>query len=188
MKSRAFSLIELLAVIAILSIVAVFVSMAVGGIQRGANLPRGAVELRDQLQFARQSAITQNIAVTVSFCLLEDATGTNTYNTVLFTTGTDDDRRMVSRPLRLPEGFSIAVDSQWSSLIADRPQSQITVGQFTNVSCRQFNFQPSGDTDLPSSGNWFATLFFNRASPEPSDNFVTLQIDPRTGRIVTYQP
>jgi len=187
-RKRAFSLLELLTVIAIIAILATLTIPSISGLQRSFNLSKSASLLRDNLQFARQQAISRNVAVTASFCKQKDDFDGTSFNTLLLTVlNPDNSRTLVSKPIRLPDGFGIAEDAAWSPIM-NLSQTNISAGSLTNVPCRQFRFRPNGATDLPSSTNWFWTVFNYRASASPAENFITLQIDPRTARIISYQP
>ena len=64
---RAFSLLELLLVIAIMGIVAAFVVPAASTIVRGTALNQASQMLTDRLSLGRQSAITKNHPIEVRF-------------------------------------------------------------------------------------------------------------------------
>lgn len=188
-RVRAFTLLELLVVMGILAILAALLVPAVGSMQNSLNLIKSGAVLKDTLQLARQLAIAKNVPVTVSLCRMDDGAGGQAFNTLLLTTPDAANKPLlIGRPVVLPTGFGIADAPGWSTLIEGLPETAITTGRFTNVPCRQFRFHASGDTDLASAANWFATVFSAIKSSEPGDNFITVQIDPRTGRILTYQP
>ena len=64
---RAFSLLELLAVILIIGIVAVFVTPAISTILRGSQISQAEQMLTDQVKLARQLALTKNRSIEVRF-------------------------------------------------------------------------------------------------------------------------
>jgi uncharacterized protein (TIGR02596 family) len=69
---RAFSLVELLVVIAVIGIVATFAVPAVQGMLRGSSLTTAAGSLVDQMSLARQHALSKNRIVEVRFYRMAD--------------------------------------------------------------------------------------------------------------------
>jgi uncharacterized protein (TIGR02596 family) len=72
-QNRAFSLLELIAVIFIIGIVAVFVTPAASTIFKGSQLSQAEQILTDQIKLARQLALTKNRSVQVRFIRYGDA-------------------------------------------------------------------------------------------------------------------
>ncbi len=69
---RAFTLIEMLAVMAIIAIVAVFVVPAATSILKGSQLTQASAMLTDQFSLARQQALTKNTMVEVRLIRFSD--------------------------------------------------------------------------------------------------------------------
>ena len=71
-KNRAFSLLELIAVILIIGIIAAFVIPAMPTILRGTQMTQAEQILTDQVKLARQFAVTRNHSVQVRFIRYAD--------------------------------------------------------------------------------------------------------------------
>ena len=69
---RAFTLVEMIAVMTVIGIVAVFVVPAVSGMLAGSQLTQASSMLVDQVSLARQEALTRNIIVEVRFIQFAD--------------------------------------------------------------------------------------------------------------------
>jgi uncharacterized protein (TIGR02596 family) len=67
LQSRAFTLIELLAVMAIIAVVIAFAIPAANQVMKGSQMSQGSQALADQIAYARQIALTKNSAVEVRF-------------------------------------------------------------------------------------------------------------------------
>ena len=67
LKSRAFSLVELLVVIAVIAIVAGYAVPAVTSMLKGSQLTQGSQMVVDQIALARQTALSRNRSVEVRF-------------------------------------------------------------------------------------------------------------------------
>lgn len=89
----------------------------------------------------------------------------------------------------LPDGVAFSRNERFSSVLrasaspgADSPSHRRTLATI--------RFFPDGSTSLPESENWFVTVVENsqRDTDNLPANFATVQIDPVTGRLETYRP
>jgi len=184
---KGFSLIEILMVIVVLSIVAALTLPAISGMQRSYELSKASALVRDNLQLARQLAITRNSQIVASICKVQDAQGSESFNTILISRVNDSGGiEDILKPVRLPEGICIVEDDEWSSLM-NAPSANVVFRSGT-VPARQIGFKANGSTTLAASSNWFLTLYFQRDGSVPGPNFSTLAMDPVTGRVFVYQP
>jgi len=71
-KSRAFTLVELLAVMAVIAVVIAFAVPAATQIMRGSQLTQGSQQFADQIGYARQLAISRNRPIEVRFYRFSD--------------------------------------------------------------------------------------------------------------------
>lgn len=188
-RPAGFSLLELLVVMAIIVIVASFSIAGLRGMQRGYQLTKAANQVKDSLQLARQLAMTRNEQIVASFCKVRDDFGSQGSLNALQLSRVDTNGTMepVARLVRFPYGFSISENSDWSSIVGLLPETN-TVVQATSVPCRQIRFRPSGFTALPSSNACYLTIYNSLGTATPSNNFVTLSMDPVTGRVSWNQP
>jgi uncharacterized protein (TIGR02596 family) len=69
---RAFTLVELLAVMAVIAIVIAFAVPAATQIMRGSQLTQGSQQLSDQIGYARQIALSRNRTIEVRFYRFSD--------------------------------------------------------------------------------------------------------------------
>jgi prepilin-type N-terminal cleavage/methylation domain-containing protein len=182
-----FSLMELLAVMVILAILAIGVIPAISGIQSSYQLSRAAAETRGGMQLARQLAITHNSSVYLDLCQTKDELGKSVFNTlILRELRAGSNWETVSRPIRLPAGFSISTNMDWSSVMT-LPSTNVPLLNAT-VPAKRIRFISTGAADLNTSSNWCLTVFQDRKSSVPGKNFVTFVLFPATGRLMTHQP
>lgn len=209
MKRHAFTLIELLAVVAVIGIIAALVMPSVTSINRAQSITSGAASLIDELATARQTALAQNRVVEVRFYKrtenpgLEDGSTAKfrSFNTVIY-----DEQVRTSRPLTaiqtLPARVVVLDDEQFSTLM--RPYTSTvpprTLRQETlpegKVDYQAIRFRPTGGTDLspagaPNDDKWFLSVASENdavVDGKPGRNFATLMLDPVAGRVRTFRP
>ena len=73
LASRAFSLVELLVVVAVIAIVAGFAVPAVTTMLKGSQLTQGSQTVVDQIALARQTALSRNRSIEVRFYKFADS-------------------------------------------------------------------------------------------------------------------
>ena len=212
-RRSAFSLIELVVVIAIIAIIATFTVPAATGILRGSAITQASQTLTDQISLARQLALSRNRAIEVRFYQYADPEAPGE---TLGSPSTGQWRGMqlfvivesgvaipVDKPQRLPISVVIEPNVVFSSLIPASPKSPATTdpelprGVAKNYKYASFRFQQDGSTNLSATSTWFVTIrnltdtpsgtTMKKANNDPI-NFFTLQIDPVSGAIKGFRP
>lgn len=199
---RAFSLIELLTVIAIIGILAALTLPATSNILAGTNLQRAGGQVQQALSIARQMAASRNRRIEVRF--YGTPQGKPVFQSLQsFLIEEDGKATPVSKLLRLPEAVAINQSAALSPLISALPDktwttsdSQVSVGGMgTSYIAKAVQFRPDGSTSLtPTPANsWFVTLHAARIDQTTADtskipNFITIQLDPVSGINRLFQP
>ena len=213
-KLSAFSLIELVVVIAIIAIIATFTVPAATTILRGSAITQASQTLTDQISFARQRALSRNLAVEVRFYQYADpeAPGetvsdptTGQYRALqLFEVVESVVAIPIDKPQRLPISVVMEPNKTFSSLITDpsspstrtvqKPAAsdpELPRGVAKNYNYVAFRFQQDGSTNLPPASQWFVTirnLTDKVTGSTPPPNFFTLQVDPVSGTVKGFRP
>ncbi len=216
MKQRAFSLVELLFVMAIMGIVAGLVLPAFNTVGKSQGLTNAGSALLDQLASARQAAISQNRVVEVRiYKRREDPTRalnvtSNPERFRSFRTMIRDEagtNAFVLQPMQeLPARMVFSESQAFSTLIfpyTTPSRDYVTLLQKEDLSPTEKNvpyqlirFKPTGGTDLAASGpipneKWFITIKSDNeveTATVPGKNYVTIMLDPVSGRVRTYRP
>lgn len=208
---RGFSLIEMVAVVAIIGIIAVFAVPAASTIIRGSQLTQASQVLTDQINLARQYALTKNRSIEVRFIRFGDpeAPGedpqkpdTGKFRAIqLFEVLGSGAAVPISKLQRLP--VTIMINSTELSTLVDETGTTTTLtepneqdpelpGQVKrNYEYVSFRFLPDGSTNLLPTQKWYATIHAITDKVQgktPPPNFFTLQIDPVSGSTKNYRP
>jgi len=185
MKSslRAFSLLELLIVIAIIAILTSLAIPAFNSIGKSQSLGAAIRNLEEAMQNARKKAVTSNRIVEFRIRKTVDGTSYNAYDTVAFNEfGTQP--KPVSRVSTLPTGFVFGKNK--SSILQELPERTSTD---VPVVYHSFRFMPDGSTDLSETKKWNLTILHESALTKPdSPNVASASISPTTGDVTTYRP
>jgi uncharacterized protein (TIGR02596 family) len=208
--TSAFTLIELLVVVTIMAILLAYVVPAANNILGGTNITRATQMVEDQLNLARQSAISLNRPVEVRFYQYHDPSmsGTNYCFRALQSWEVVKANSFIAleKVQILPAGIIMdkgtsSATTTLSSLFYPNgnvigppgPASLSMVG--TQYSYVAMHFTASGATDLlPTggpSGSWFLTLHAETKGDGlsiPPPNFVTIQVDPVSGTLEFFRP
>lgn len=199
---RAFSLVELLIVVAIMLVLAVLAIPAISSIGRASSLSTAAQSVAGTLDLARQTAISQNRTIEVRlYKMPEDGQPTATpsgYRSLQLFLVDYDTTNAFSKPLTFtgPTIFSDNVAA--SSLMNDtnlpeKPApSGVTVSPVgANYRYRSFYFKPDGTANLSFSTNWSLAVV-NKNDPIKSNslpaNYAKVTIEPMTGKIKIERP
>jgi uncharacterized protein (TIGR02596 family) len=206
-QPAAFTLIELLVVIGLITTLAALSVPAFSHMVKAAALSNAGFSVIDQLNLARQTALSRNCSVQVRFYRLPDDTGTGSpadYRAVQIFL--DDGRALepLGKPVYFPSRIIIAPNPVVSSIMDDTMTGLLPetapepgdpgLGEYGgNYRYRAFYFKPGGATDLPDSQN--RLVFFSlinktdqlAANGLPA-NYLTIQIEASTGRVKSYRP
>ncbi len=178
LPSRAFSLVELLVVIAVIAIVAGFAVPAVTTMLKGSQLTQGSQMVVDQIALARQTALSRNRSVEVRFYKFcdpeipgEDPTKPETgfFRSLQVFEVLDSGTALPSGPVqRLPMNV-IMHEAELSTLLNKKERPRVTKddvakdgsapeipgmpeGAKKSYEYVSFRFLPDGSTNLPPTG------------------------------------
>lgn len=194
MRRRAFSLVELMVVIAILVVLMALLAPALNSVLRGGAITRSGQLVSDQLASARQAAITKNQIVTVRFFKMpgEGVETEPRYRGIQAVAQQDDGSlKPLSRMAKLEVANEISDKADLSTIIANPPLTGTAEVNGTSLPFVGFRFRPDGSTDLEitSAAGWYLTIKDTNAPNEgvPA-NFFTLRLDPFTGQTRVFRP
>ena len=196
-----FTLVELLVVLVIIALLAGISIPAFLKMNQSSVLSTASDLLLDQLNFARQSALTLNRGVEVRFYRLPTPNNgaTSCYRALQSFALQDGATQALSRPIFFPAQVQMASAADFSTLLDPaRTDVQTGTGAAAQVQLPQvglnytycaFRFRTDGSTTLASP----ATITLHLVSNPPvgstlPSNWFTLQIDPLTGRMQTFRP
>jgi uncharacterized protein (TIGR02596 family) len=194
MKDRAFSLVELLVVVAIIAAVSVLAFPAITSVTNGSALTRAGQMVADQFALARQEATGKNRDVQVRF-VWKAGQPDGWRGIQLWAAAPNDvtDYRPMTRIAWLPEGTLISDVSTMSPLI-DGPTMPETNAVFPGRGLTKycgFRFRAGGGTDLSfnTSSNFVTVVHDHDAAATVAPaNYAVVQVDPVNGRVRTYRP
>lgn len=214
---NAFTLIELLVVLGIIGILAAAIIPAMRGISESYSLTSAADQVASTLSLARQTAITRNRPVEVRIYELPSAINPTQRSYRLIGAIIPDPSNpardeWIARLRPLPQGVTFdngSRNNEFSTIIAnagtaadDVPRRVGGVASGVPAVVKgadyvKFTIRPDGSTDLDPSGTagsdpWTLSLRVERdtsgGSSRPSNNFVTLLLDPVLGRSKVFRP
>jgi uncharacterized protein (TIGR02596 family) len=197
-QRRAFTLIELLAVMAVAGVLMALVLPAFQSIGDAAKIRQAAAGVLDQIDAARQLAEVNGTTVQVR---LLRAPGQTHYTGIQMWSG--DGNLILDKPVGLPDGVAILANSDLSPLLermsspepmpgaaSPTAESRWAGGEFA-----AFRVRPSGAIELrpAAAGPQSAGLFITVAPDRPTGgvtpvNYATIQINPDTARPLLYRP
>lgn len=194
---QAYTLIELMVVIAIIGALLAVSVPALSSLLESNNLTRGGQMLADQIGLARQIAAAKNKAVEVRL-IKSDPAFTNGFSGIqLWIADETGGYKTANRLASLPKGILISEQPAISAAFGSTNGLSATnsmpsnVGAVSNLKYAAFQIRPSG-TITPSLAMSNATLTvvsskFASNSSLPK-NYVTIQINPLTATPLVYRP
>jgi uncharacterized protein (TIGR02596 family) len=193
MNSRAFSLVELLVVMAILAVLASLGMVAFQSTSQGNALARTGQDVADTIVMARQQAMARNRRVEIRFLKLPAPGGATAFRAVQAWSVRDDQGTLepLTRVSLFPNGVMVAETAQLSPLLQSPPASQgrqTYGGQTRDYSA--FTILANGALEGATSEEAsFLTLINERhaAQSEPA-NFSAIAVNPITGETTLFRP
>jgi uncharacterized protein (TIGR02596 family) len=206
-SKRGFSLMELLIVMAIIALIVALGTPVTLRVIQSSRMTSSADTLNNRLTQYQQEAIASNEPIEVrlyKFKDRNDVSGLTLFRAVQFfhdAPSSSDPNTPVAtaltKPFILDTGVSMVESSQLSTLLTALPSQTPSdpsefPQEYDSVTYVSFKFLPDGSTTLdPTNGKlWFVTVaqsqFATNTTPPP--DYVTIQVDPYTGRTRTFRP
>jgi len=193
---RAFSLVEMLAVIAIIGLLAALALPAVGTVLESSKMNASINLVADQIALARQIAIAQSRRVEVRFYKLstamEPTAAYRAVGTYLISETGSESPIVPVRELASP--IVISDDASQNTVFRTSPSSYSgtqDLPRAANTPYYKFSFLPNGRTDYGAGDNPFLTMFSSRRVTNAGTlppNYAVLQVDAMTGNVRIYRP
>jgi uncharacterized protein (TIGR02596 family) len=191
-KTAAFSLVELLVVMAIVSGLAVIGGMVTAGMIKGNQLSQGGLLVGTHLSLARQEAVSRNKDVQVIFLdTLPDVPGWEALQVRCIDVLVSGTREIpIGKVTPLPTSVTITSDAGYTKILSNTSSVQGTYsgGAYDGIKYTGFVFRSNGSLEsriVP--GQNYLTLI-PRNLPANFTNYYTLQINPVTGAVQVYRP
>ena len=198
-KGFAFSLIELLVVMAIIALLMALSAPVLNSVLLGTQLARSGQLVHDQLALAAQLSLSHNVPVEVRLYRYTEPNAPEpregTAAIQLFEIQ-DDGSAVPASPVRfLPEAFFIYDQETYSNISGLLPlqDGEIPIPRVgTNYHYRRFFFRPDGTTDLTEYDFMgkppYLTVARRTVGTEVPANYYTIQIQPETGHLNVLRP
>jgi uncharacterized protein (TIGR02596 family) len=209
---QAFTLIELMVVIAVVALLMAAMAPMVFSTLASSKLTAAGETLAAQISYARQRAVSANEEIEVRFYAYDDPELPGTEVNYLAmavvkvtippgSTGSAGGipvGQVIGDVYYLPTGIALGRSNALSPAIlstgASNPESpdRENVIRKATATFRGFRFLPDGSSNLPPTpARCYVTLVEERyagAQSEIPKNFFAIQIDPANGRTTTYRP
>lgn len=203
--AAAFSVVELLVVVAIIALLIGLVVTGFRSISAAASLSNAGHLANDQLVLARQTAQSRSRVVELRIYRVKGRDGQDPAWRALRTVIQTEDQRTptpLSRVQYLPTGIVFSPEIRYSTLLsAENPHpshdaAEDLPGQ-PATPYKAILFTPGGGTLLDPAGTsggdkWDLTLLpevgAKPSGARPAKNFITLVLDPVNGHVKTFQP
>ena len=176
-RNAAFSLIELLAVMAVIGMLATLSLVAMNGIREGRDLNQASSLVLDQLSLARQSALSKNARVR---WLIISAPDSRNGDPAAFRRTQLELFSPAARAWQ-PLGRAITFPT---AILADPKNSTNILTNSAAGATNAVTFLANGRPDLNPNNVFSLTL----SGARNTNNFITIQLDPVSGRCRTFQP
>lgn len=194
-ERSAFSLVELLAVIAIMAILVALVVPSFRSVTDGHAVEQAGQDVSHSLMLARDLAITRNRWTELRVIKTPSDGGAETYRAIQIWQRQDDGSSIpVSRATYLPQAMAIAENATLSpSLQTNAPVRGMMTLAGANRSYLGILFRPEGVPDLRASGTNAAACLTvvaeqKRALDSLPPNFRSLFVNPVTGEVRMFRP
>ena len=190
---KAFSLIELLIVIAIMAIMVSLAIPAINGVAQGSGVTRAGQTIGDMIILGRQEAVSKNRDVEVRIVSVppSQSTGEGGLMAIQLWELTDTSARPLSKIGRLPQGITISSNITLSPLLkADNSVANTTnFGGLGNCEYMGFKIRANGMlSSTVTMNNNFLTVGMVSDKDVPPANYYTIRVNPVTGRVNIYRP
>ena len=182
----AFSLIELLVVVAIFSIMVALVTPAFTQVRAAGVLTRGGQVLADQIALARQEASTKNRDMEVR---IVDVGGV--YRAVQLWIRGEPATRPLGRIEQLPDGVVLSSDTLLSPLLGASPivGGTAVFGALGSCPYKGFRIRADGTLDAAVNlSNNFLTVQSANDVTVPPNNYFTVRVNPVTSQVTIHRP
>jgi uncharacterized protein (TIGR02596 family) len=195
-QHAGFSLLELIIVMAILIALLAASVTTFQKSARASNVASAGEIVAGNLSLAQQIANTYNRQVEVRFYRMPDDNGIMAYRALQLFRVESSGNKAATKPIRFPQSVILASATDKTSFLTLTQQTPDAssprlprVG--TNYQYVAFQFKPTGETNLDPDSKWFLTLILDNdpivASGLPA-NFLTIQIDPVSGKPSVFRP
>jgi len=195
----SFTLVELLFVIALMTALMLLIITSVSNTQNSLNLNSAAMLVSDYLRLARQTAVTTSNPVEVVLFDVSDASGVRWAGLQLAKKvavnpyETDDSLafgyQALTKPVILAQPVQFSVNTANSTIRSLPVNSSLTILSPLIINPRSFTFYPNGSSSMNPENIWSLTVVLMKdANATNPSNFVTILIDPVSGRSRSYQP
>lgn len=197
-----FTLIELMLVIAIVSILLALSVASVRDMMRSTNLTSSSTTVVDTFNLARQKALSSNLPVEVRlFCVppKEGSTvsGSAAFRAIGIYQINENGPQLINKLIYLHGNAEMAASEKFGTLLFHAASKQAALPALSgSFEYRSFQYRPDGSTDLnllpPSGDDTWHVMIYNADRPPtdstPPANYVSIQVDPVSGRTETFQP